>query len=106
MSLLAAQKLGKQYGARFLFRDAEFTLAEGVRVGLIGANGTGKTSLFRIILGDDDHEGPMATRPAKPSSPPTPRSPRSSTRSARSTTASSTPRATKPTDCSRGCRTS
>jgi len=62
MSLLAATKLGKQYGARFLFRDAEFTLAEGVRVGLIGANGTGKTSLFRIILGDDDHEGSIARK--------------------------------------------
>jgi ATP-binding cassette subfamily F protein 3 len=62
MSLLAASKLGKQYGARFLFRDAEFTLAEGVRVGLIGANGTGKTSLFRIILGDDDHEGTIAKK--------------------------------------------
>jgi len=62
MSLLAAAKLGKQYGARFLFRDAEFTLAEGVRVGLIGANGTGKTSLFRIILGDDDHEGTLAKK--------------------------------------------
>jgi ATP-binding cassette subfamily F protein 3 len=59
MSLLAAANLGKQVGARFLFRDAEFTLAEGVRVGLIGANGTGKTSLFRIILGDDDHEGTL-----------------------------------------------
>jgi ATP-binding cassette subfamily F protein 3 len=59
MSLLAAASLGKQVGARFLFRDAEFTLAEGVRVGLIGANGTGKTSLFRIILGDDDHEGTL-----------------------------------------------
>src|SRR5207244_1933042 len=62
MSLLAASKLGKQYGARFLFRDAEFTLSEGVRVGLIGANGTGKTSLFRIILGDDDHEGTLAKK--------------------------------------------
>src|SRR6185503_15294372 len=59
MSLLAAANLGKQIGARFLFRDAEFTLSEGVRVGLIGANGTGKTSLFRIILGDDDHEGTL-----------------------------------------------
>jgi ATP-binding cassette subfamily F protein 3 len=59
MSLLAAANLGKQIGARFLFRDADFTLAEGVRVGLIGANGTGKTSLFRIILGDDDHEGTL-----------------------------------------------
>ncbi len=62
MSLLAASKLGKQYGARFLFRDAEFTLSEGVRVGLIGANGTGKTSLFKIILGDDDHEGSIARK--------------------------------------------
>ncbi|HLY08733.1 MAG TPA: ABC-F family ATP-binding cassette domain-containing protein [Planctomycetota bacterium] len=62
MSLLAASKLGKQVGARFLFRDAEFTLAEGVRVGLIGANGTGKTSLFRVILGDDDHEGTLSKK--------------------------------------------
>jgi ATP-binding cassette, subfamily F, member 3 len=62
MSLLAASSLGKQYGARFLFRDAEFTLAEGTRVGLIGANGTGKTSLFRIILGDDDHEGSLSRK--------------------------------------------
>src|SRR5204863_6805836 len=59
MSLLAASSLGKQYGARFLFREVEFTLAEGIRDGLIGANGTGKTSLFRIILGDDDHEGTL-----------------------------------------------
>ena len=62
MSLLAAAGLGKQVGARFLFRDAEFTLAEGVRVGLIGANGTGKTSLFRILLGDDDHEGTLSRK--------------------------------------------
>ena len=62
MSLLAAAGLGKQFGARFLFREAEFTLADGVRVGLIGANGTGKTSLFRIIQGDDDHEGTMSRR--------------------------------------------
>jgi len=62
MSLLAAAKLGKQVGARFLFRDAEFTLSEGTRVGLIGANGTGKTSLFRIILGDDDHEGSLSKK--------------------------------------------
>ena len=62
MSLLAAAKLGKQVGARFLFRDAEFTLSEGSRVGLIGANGSGKTSLFRIILGDDDHEGTLSKK--------------------------------------------
>jgi ATP-binding cassette subfamily F protein 3 len=63
MSVIAASGLGKHYGARVLFKDGEFTLAEGCRVGLIGANGAGKTSLFRIILGaDDDHDGRLLRR--------------------------------------------
>ncbi len=63
MSLVAAAGLGKHYGTRVLFRDADFTLAEGCRVGLIGANGAGKTTLFRILFGaDEDHEGRLSRR--------------------------------------------
>jgi ATP-binding cassette subfamily F protein 3 len=63
MSLVAAAGLGKHYGSHVLFRDAEFTLEEGGRVGLVGANGTGKTTLFRLIAGvDEDYEGRLARR--------------------------------------------
>jgi ATP-binding cassette subfamily F protein 3 len=63
MPLLSASGLGKVYGARTLFAGADFTLDEGCRVGLIGANGVGKTTLFRILLGaDDDHEGDFNRR--------------------------------------------
>jgi ATP-binding cassette subfamily F protein 3 len=58
MSLIAASGLGKHYGTQVLFEGAEFTLSEGCRVGLIGANGAGKTSLFRILQGlDEDFDG-------------------------------------------------
>jgi ATP-binding cassette subfamily F protein 3 len=62
MNLLAAEGLGKHFGPRWCFRDARFTLAAGQRVGLVGANGTGKTTLLRILLGETDHEGVLTRR--------------------------------------------
>ena len=62
MPLIAAAGLGKQYGTQVCFRDAEFTLAEGARVGLIGANGAGKTTIFRILLGHEDYDGTVSRR--------------------------------------------
>jgi ATP-binding cassette subfamily F protein 3 len=62
MPLLSAAGLGKQFGTQVCFRDAEFTLAEGARVGLIGQNGTGKTTLLKIILGLEDYDGTISRR--------------------------------------------
>src|ERR1043166_3640193 len=63
MSLIAASGLGKHFGTQVLFRDVELTLADGGRVGLIGANGAGKTSLFRIFLGaDDEFDGRLSRK--------------------------------------------
>src|SRR5262245_47672338 len=63
MPLLSASALGKHFGTQVCFHDAEFTLAEGARVGLIGANGTGKTTLLRIILGrDEEYDGTLSRR--------------------------------------------
>ncbi|MDK2125527.1 ATP-binding cassette domain-containing protein [Chitinimonas sp. DQS-5] len=39
-------------GAKILFQDAALTLHPGQRVGLIGANGAGKSSLFALLMGD------------------------------------------------------
>jgi ATP-binding cassette subfamily F protein 3 len=51
MSILTAQQLGKYYGAQDVFSDLEFSIARGDKVGLVGPNGVGKTTLLRIILG-------------------------------------------------------
>ncbi len=51
MTLVQLGAVGVQYGANVLLRDVACTVAAGERWGLIGRNGSGKTSLFRIIAG-------------------------------------------------------
>jgi ATP-binding cassette subfamily F protein uup len=50
--LISVTKLSKDLGGRALFRDLSFTLTPGTRLGLLGLNGTGKTTLLRILSGE------------------------------------------------------
>ena len=50
--VLVAEHLAAGYGSEPAISDVTFTLARGERVGLIGPNGGGKTTLFRAILGE------------------------------------------------------
>jgi ATP-binding cassette subfamily F protein uup len=50
--LLSAQSLTHAFGARPLFDDVSFTVADRDRVGLIGPNGAGKSTLLRILAGE------------------------------------------------------
>jgi ATP-binding cassette, subfamily F, member 3 len=52
MSLVTASGLSLAHGPKVLFRDAAFSIAPTDRVGLIGANGTGKSSLLKILAGE------------------------------------------------------
>jgi len=52
-TVLQIQGVSKAFGTRKLFDDASVTISEGQRVGLIGANGTGKTTLLRMVLGQE-----------------------------------------------------
>ena len=53
-----------QFGATTLFRDVTFTAARGDRWGIIGRNGTGKTTLFRLITGEQEPTaGTIARQP-------------------------------------------
>lgn len=45
--------LGKGFGTQLLFEGINFTLGRGERVGLVGRNGTGKTTLFKMLLGEE-----------------------------------------------------
>ncbi len=51
MQTLTAQGLSKAYGDKQLFNQIDFLINEGERIGLIGVNGTGKTTLIRSLAG-------------------------------------------------------
>ncbi|OWP64486.1 ABC transporter [Hymenobacter amundsenii] len=51
MNLLSAENLSKNYTDRWLFKDLNFGLLQGQRVAFVGINGTGKTTLMRILAG-------------------------------------------------------
>lgn len=51
--MLTVENVSKTYGEKQLFNDISFTIAEKERVGLIGVNGTGKSSLLKIVAGRD-----------------------------------------------------
>lgn len=51
MNLLTAEHITHSYTERLLFDDISFSLNEGEKVGIIGVNGTGKSTLLKIISG-------------------------------------------------------
>lgn len=51
--VLQASKLTKGFGDRVLIRDLSFTLPRAGIVGIIGPNGVGKTTLFKMIIGEE-----------------------------------------------------
>lgn len=51
MNLLTIEHLIKSYTERLLFDDTSFSINEGDKIGLIGINGTGKSTLLRIVAG-------------------------------------------------------
>jgi ATP-binding cassette subfamily F protein 3 len=61
---LAAAGVAVEFGASTLFENVTFTVAPGERWGIIGRNGTGKTTLFRLIIGElDPSRGQIARQP-------------------------------------------
>lgn len=58
MNILTVDNITKAYGERKLFENASFYLAEGEKVGILGINGTGKSTLLKIIAGlEEPDEG-------------------------------------------------
>ncbi len=63
MNILSVEQLKKSFGERILFEDLTFGLAEREKVALVARNGTGKTSLLRILSGEEEPDtGRVVTR--------------------------------------------
>ena len=54
--MVSIHGLSKYYGKQILLEDASFSLHDRERVGLIGRNGHGKTTLFRMITGEEESD--------------------------------------------------
>jgi len=58
--VLTAKDLGRRFGDRIILKGASFSLQPGDRVGVLGVNGVGKSTLMRILAGRDaDYEGSL-----------------------------------------------
>ena len=62
MSLITVNSLSKSFGAADLFAGVSFTVAKGARLALVGPNGIGKTTLLRILMGQEEPSSGTITR--------------------------------------------
>ncbi|UQZ36058.1 ABC transporter [Paenibacillus sp. PK3_47] len=61
MNIMTVEHLSKSYGEKILFRDASFGMDDRDKIGVIGVNGTGKSTFLKIIAGlDTADEGQIA----------------------------------------------
>ena len=56
VSFLQIENLSKSFGDRFLFSDVTFGIYQGDKIGIIAANGSGKSTFLNIIAGKEDYD--------------------------------------------------
>ncbi len=62
MNYLAIENLTKSFGEKLLFENISFGIESGQKIGLIAKNGAGKSSLIKIITGEEDADSGNVTR--------------------------------------------
>ncbi|WKZ40905.1 MAG: ABC-F family ATP-binding cassette domain-containing protein [Anaerolineales bacterium] len=62
MSLISVSNLTKSFGATDIFAGVTFSVAKGSRLAIVGPNGVGKTTLLRILAGEDEASSGAVTR--------------------------------------------
>src|SRR6188472_1439917 len=63
--MVSFANVSKQYGRQILFVDASFQINPGEKVGLVGPNGSGKTTIFRLIAGEEQPDDGVVERPRR-----------------------------------------
>lgn len=65
MTLVSLNNISKSYGTNLVLKDISWQIEEGRKIGLLGSNGVGKTTLFRIITGELEIDKGEVTRSRK-----------------------------------------
>ncbi|MCD6018437.1 MAG: glycosyl transferase family 2 [Bacteroidetes bacterium] len=55
--VITAEHAGKSYGDKLIFQDANFIITKGEKIGLVGRNGEGKSTMMKMIAGKIKYEG-------------------------------------------------
>ena len=63
--MLLASDLSQSYGDRTVLAHVDLAVDPGHRVGLVGENGVGKSTLLRLIAGVEDADAGTVSRPAR-----------------------------------------
>lgn len=65
MSIVRFEKVSKAFAGDFVLEDVDFRVEESQKIGLIGRNGTGKSTVFRLITGEIEPESGVIERMRK-----------------------------------------
>ncbi|MCB9365381.1 MAG: ABC-F family ATP-binding cassette domain-containing protein [Flavobacteriales bacterium] len=57
--VVEARNLGKSFGDKEVFKDANFFVERGKKIAFVGKNGEGKTTMTKILVGELEHEGEL-----------------------------------------------
>lgn len=61
--MISFDNVSKSYGSKILFENVTFNINKGERIGLVGRNGNGKTTLMRIITGEEEADSGKVSIP-------------------------------------------
>ena len=53
MNLINIEHISKIYGEKVIFDDASFGVQQGDKIGIVGINGTGKSTLLKVVAGEE-----------------------------------------------------
>ena len=60
--LITANQITKYHNDKCIFKDISFSIEENEKIAVIGINGTGKSTLLKILAGMEDYQGPTLLR--------------------------------------------